>query len=261
MPRIGVIAGSGLYEIEGVAVRDIKKVSTPYGEPSDVYRLCEMSCIEFVFLPRHGTPHHIPPHMINYRANMWGFRDLGVERILSINAAGVINRGVKPGDIVIPDQVIDMTHGRRSTFYDGDEVVHIDFTMPYCPELRNAIINAGREAGLQLVESGTYICVNGPRLESRAEIEFFAHIGADIVGMTGMPEACLARELELCFASVTVATNYAAGISDSRLTTSEVVESMKAATKRIKSLLKEALRAIPEKRACGCKDALKEARM
>jgi len=261
MPGIGVIAGSGLYEIEGVAVRDIKKVSTPYGEPSDVYRLCEMSSIEFVFLARHGTPHHIPPHMINYRANIWGFRELGVERILSINAAGAISRGVKPGDIVIPDQVIDMTHGRHSTFYDGDEVVHIDFTMPYCPELRNAIIDAGREAGLQLAGSGTYICVNGPRLESRAEIEFFAHIGADIVGMTGMPEACLARELELCFAAVSVATNYAAGIYGGRLTTTEVVETMKAARERIKNLLNETLKAIPEKRACGCKDALKGARM
>ncbi|GAB4414562.1 MAG: S-methyl-5'-thioadenosine phosphorylase [Thermodesulfovibrionales bacterium] len=261
MPKVGVIAGSGFYEIEGVTVREFKKMKTPYGEPSDIYRICEMSGIEFAFLSRHGTPHHIPPHRINYRANIWAFKELGVERILSINAAGGINREMKPGDIIMPDQIIDMTHGRPSTFYDGDEVVHVDFTMPYCPELRDVIINAGRKADTGLIVAGTYICVNGPRLETKAEIRFFADIGADIVGMTVMPEACLARELEICFAGIAVVTNYAAGISDRRLTTTEVVENMKAATERIKCLLRETLKTIPEKRACGCKDALKEASM
>lgn len=261
MPKIGIIAGSGFYEIDGVAVRELKKITTPYGEPSDVYRICESPGIEFVFLSRHGTTHHIPPHMINYRANIWGFREIGVERIVSVNAVGGIDKELRPGDIVIPDQIIDMTHGRASTFYESNEVIHIDFTMPYCTELREALMNAGEKSGRRLRGTGTYICVNGPRLESKAEINYFSKIGADIVGMTVMPEACLARELELCFAGVAVVTNYAAGISDKRLTITEVMETMKISMERIRSLIMEALRTIPEKRECDCQDALKEARM
>ena len=261
MPNIGIIAGSGFYEIEGIEIKDLKKVTTPYGEPSDLYRLCEMSGREVVFLSRHGTPHHIPPHRINYRANIWGFRELGVERILSVNAVGGINRKLRPGDIVIPDQIIDMTHGRATTFYDGNEVIHIDFTHPFCSELRDALITAGRKLNRALGEAGAYICVNGPRLESKAEIKYFSSIGADIVGMTAMPEACLARELELCFAGIAVVTNYAAGISEKHLTTSEVVETMKTSREQVKNLLAETLIMIPEKRECACQNALKDARL
>jgi len=261
MPNIGIIAGSGFYEIEGIEIKDLKKVTTPYGEPSDLYRLCEMSGREVVFLSRHGTPHHIPPHRINYRANIWGFRELGVERILSVNAVGGINRKLRPGDMVIPDQIIDMTHGRATTFYDGNEVIHIDFTHPFCSELREALIGMGRKLGVAPVESGTYICVNGPRLESKAEIQYFSSMGADIVGMTVMPEAHLARELELCYAGIAVVTNYAAGISPQRLTTAEVVEGMKASMKRVRDLIAEALKVVPLQRACECQNALKDARM
>lgn len=261
MPKTGVVAGSGFYEIEGVEVKEIKKLTTPYGEPSDMYRICDISGREVAFLSRHGTPHHIPPHRINYRANLWGFRELGVERILSVNAVGGINRKLRPGDIVIPDQIIDMTHGRAATFYDGDEVIHIDFTYPFCSELREALIGAGRKSGAAPMESGTYICVNGPRLESKAEIEYFSSMRADIIGMTVMPEAHLARELEICYAGVAVVTNYAAGISPRRLTTTEVVEVMKASMKQVRSLIAETLKSVPLKRACDCKDALKEAKM
>src|SRR6266498_5596452 len=139
-PRIGIIAGSGFSEGERTGLEKTMKIKTPYGEPSDSYRISELSGIEVVFLSRHGTPHHISPHLINYRANIWGFTELGVERILSVNAVGGISRKLNPGDIVTPDQIIDMTHGRASTFYEGDEVVHVDFTTPYCPELRKAIL-------------------------------------------------------------------------------------------------------------------------
>jgi 5'-methylthioadenosine phosphorylase len=261
MPTTGIIAGSGFYEVEGIEVKELRKVTTPYGEPSDLYRRCDVAGKEIVFLSRHGTPHHIPPHMINYRANMWGFRELGVQRVLSVNAVGGINRTLRPGDMVIPDQVIDMTHGRASTFYDGDEVIHIDFTNPFCTEVREALMGTGAKLGAPPPGSGTYLCVNGPRLESKAEIQYFAAAGADIVGMTVMPEAALARELEICFAAIAVVTNYAAGISGERLTTTEVVETMKASKERLMSLLTGTINALPEVRKCSCRNALDSAKM
>ncbi len=258
---IGVIGGSGLYEIEEVVIKKTKKLSTPFGDPSDSYVVSEFSGIEVVFLPRHGSLHRIPPHKINYRANIWGFKELGVERVISLSAVGGISPEMKPGTIVVPDQIIDMTNGRDSTFYNGDGVVHIDFTEPYCRELKESILEAGRKSGIKLRKSGTYVCVNGPRFETKAEIEFFSGIGADIVGMTAMPEASLAREAELCFASVIVVTNYAAGIKEKKLTTTEVIEVMKGTTGRLKRLMKESFNIIPNKRRCFCKEALKEARM
>jgi len=257
MPKVGLIAGSGFYE-EGMGIRELKKITTPYGEPSDVYRICELPEGEIVLLSRHGTPHHIPPHMINYRANIWGMREMGVERVISINAVGGIEGGLAPGDILVPDQVIDMTYGRAATFYEGDEVVHIDFTTPYCAEVRGAIKASGIESHVSLRDSGTYVCVNGPRLESKAEIQHFLKIGADIVGMTVMPEACLARELELCFAGIAVVTNYAAGISGRKLTTKEVMETMKGSLERIKKLVIGAFKHIPRQRNCECSYALKD---
>jgi 5'-methylthioadenosine phosphorylase len=258
---IGIIGGSGLYEIEGVVIKEIKKITTPFGDPSDFYRVCNFSNKDVVFLPRHGSPHRIPPHNVNYRANIWGFKELGVEKIISLGAVGGISTGMKPGTIVVPDQIIDMTKGRNSTFYDKDEVVHIDFTEPYCPELRRSILKAGKKSGTDLKDSGTYICVHGPRLETKAEIKFFSYIGADVVGMTTMPEAALAREIGLCFAGIAVVTNYAAGIKKERLTTIEVKRIMKISAKQLKELLKDVLSLIPGKRRCPCKDALKEARM
>ncbi|HAM53803.1 MAG TPA: 5'-methylthioadenosine phosphorylase [Nitrospiraceae bacterium] len=261
MNRIGILGGSGFYEMKGLRHKSLRRVSTPFGNPSGEFRISEVSGSEVVFLPRHGIPHRIPPHRINYRANIWGFREMGIERIFSINAVGGITAGLTPGDIVIPDQIIDLTQGRASTFYEENDVVHIDFTDPYCTILRTIICAAAQRKGLTVKESGTYLCVNGPRLETRAEISFFAKSGADVVGMTGMPEACLARELEMCFASVLIVTNYAAGISDKKLTTTEVMENMKISTERIGSLLIESLALLPEERICACRYALSGAKM
>lgn len=261
MPKIGVLGGSGLYEIPGLTIREHREIITPYGYPSDNYIIGVFSGREIVFLPRHGLKHHIPPHKINYRANIWGFKELGVERIISISAVGGISPEMKPGIIVVPDQIIDMTKRRESTFYDGEGVVHIDFTEPYCSELRKSIFRAGEKLGIELKRSGTYTCVDGPRLETKAEINFFLNMGIDIVGMTAMPEASLAKEAELCLAGVAVVTNYAAGITGKRLTTTEVKEMMKVTTATVKDLLKEALNIIPIERSCDCKDSLKDARM
>jgi 5'-methylthioadenosine phosphorylase len=262
MARIGVIGGSGLTQMPGLAIREERSVETPYGEPSAAYRLGEANGTEVVFLPRHGHPHTIPPHNINYRANLWGFRELGVERILSVNASGGITLQAAPGAIMVLDQVLDQTQGARaSTYFEGPEVVHIDFTEPFCPELRAAVLGAAWEDGIEAVDGGTYVCVHGPRLESLAEIRHFASMGADVVGMTAMPEAALARELELCYSAIAVSANWAAGISDAKLSAVEVVQTMQEAGEKINLLLSGALGRIPQARECGCKDALRDARV
>lgn len=262
MSKIGVIGGSGLYEIQGFTLIKKKKLSTPFGNPSEQYLLGEINGAEVIFLPRHGKHHDIPPHMINYRANIWGFKKLGVDRILSISAVGGIKKGLTPGDIVILDQVLDMTKNRKSTFYDGKEgIFHIDFTEPYCPELRKLLLKAGKATGLRLKNGSTYVAVEGPRLETASEIKSFGILGGDVVGMTGMPEASLARELEICYAGISVVANYAAGISKKKLTVAEVMEAMKETTDNLKSLLKKTFSLIPEARKCECKDALKEAKI
>jgi 5'-methylthioadenosine phosphorylase len=260
MAIIGVIGGSGLYEIQGLALKHKEKVKTPYGDPSEHYFSGTFGNKEIIFLPRHGKNHCIPPHMINYRANMWGFKKLGVERILSVSAVGGIKKGLKPKDVVILDQILDMTRGRESSFYDGKNgVVHIDFTEPYCPEMRKVLLKAGKLSNVHLKNGGTYVAVEGPRLESASEIKSFGILGGDVVGMTGMPEAALARELEMCYSGLSVVANFAAGISKEKLTVQEVMEAMTVATEKIKRLFRAAIPIFPDQRKCPCKEALKDA--
>ena len=255
----GLISGSGLYEIEGLKLECEKFVSTPYGDPSSPYKLGMVDNTPLVFLPRHGSPHSIPPHKVNYRANIWGLKSLGIDRIIAVTAVGSIDPDIRPGSIIIPDQIIDSTYGaRESTFYDAGKVVHVDFTEPYCSEIRSSMISAALKTGINIYQEGTYICVNGPRLETAMEIEFFKKTGANIVGMTAMPEAVLARELEICYCGICIVTNFAAGITDKKLTTTEVIETMKASSEKLRQLLKTVFAEIPENRSCGCKDALKD---
>ncbi len=259
---IGIIGGSGLYDIEGFHLREAREAVTPYGSPSDLYRIGVLAGEEVVFLPRHGSSHGIPPHKINYRANIWGFRELGADRIIAFGASGGISPRMVPGAIVVPDQIIDFTSGRDMTFHHGGEgVVHVDFTEPYCPVLRKAIVDAGRKSGISLQESGAYVCVNGPRLETRAEIKAYSLLGADIVGMTAMPEASLAREAELCYAGVNVVTNSAAGISAKKLTAAEVIQGMNIAAARLKILLQELISLLPRSVKCACRESLREAKV
>jgi 5'-methylthioadenosine phosphorylase len=259
---IGIIGGSGLYEIEGVHLREVRHMTTPYGSPSDGYRICDFDGIDAIFLPRHGSAHNIPPHKINYKANIWGFKELRADRVISIGASGGITSQMVPGTIVIPDQILDFTSGRDITYYHGEEgVIHVDFSDPYCPDLRKSLVKAGEKAGISLRDTGTYVCVNGPRLETRAEIHAFSLLGADIVGMTAMPEASLAREAELCYAGVSVVTNFAAGISRKKLTATEVINGMNTAVGQIKTLLREAFTLIPAERSCPCGDAMREAKV
>ncbi|MCX8030699.1 MAG: S-methyl-5'-thioadenosine phosphorylase [Thermodesulfovibrionales bacterium] len=260
--KIGIIAGSGLYDIKNFNLFEEVSLDTPFGQPSSPYKIGEIGNKQVIFLARHGPSHTIPPHKINYRANIWGLKTLGVERIIAINAVGGINRLLTPGDIVLPDQIIDFTFGYRcSTFYEDDKVVHVDFTYPYCSEIQNSIYETTKKTGINVTPKGTYICVNGPRLESAKEIKFFASIGADIVGMTAMPEAILARELEICFGALCIVTNYAAGIVEQKLTTVEVLNTMKKSAEKIKIIISEVLNYIPLIRKCPCKDALKDAQL
>ncbi len=256
--KIGIIGGSGLSESE--AKKEIITIKTPYGEPSCPYEIEKIDDIEVLFLRRHGQKHSIPPHKVNYRANIYGFKHFGVERIFGVFATGSLNETITPGSIVIPDQIIDFTQGiRANTFYEGENVVHIDFTEPFCSETRHHLLETARKFGINVIPHGTYICVNGPRLETSAEIKFFKNIGADIIGMTIMPEASLAREVELCYAAVAVVANYAAGISKSPLTVKEVIETMKNSIDKVSFLIKETIKKLPKERNCLCQHALKDA--
>lgn len=258
--RVGIIGGSGLYGMEGLAVREELSVRTPYGDPSAPFLLGDLAGREVLFLPRHGVRHQIAPHRVNYRANIWGFRELGVERLISVGAVGGIARAIAPGSLVLLDQILDMTFGLRpSTLYEGDRVTHVDFTEPYCPELRRTVLQAARSARQAIRHKGTYVCVNGPRLETAKEIAFFSRMGGDVVGMTAMPETVLAREAEICMAGIALVTNYAAGIARKRLTALEVVTAMREATGRLAALVGEVIARVPLERRCPCKDALTDA--
>ncbi|MCX7760173.1 MAG: S-methyl-5'-thioadenosine phosphorylase [Hydrogenothermaceae bacterium] len=276
---IGIIGGSGLYNIEGIKVLEEVKVETPFGEPSDSYIVAEYKDKKVIFLPRHGRGHKFPPHLINFRANIWGFRKLGVNRILSVSAVGGINPNFNPGDFVISDNFVDFTKSRIQTFYEGiyskdsdtnyqDEVeeylntkrvVHIDVTEPFCPIMRESLIKACRENGSKFHEKGVYVATEGPRLETKAEIKMFSNMGFDIVGMTLVPEVVLARELKIHFGSISIVTNLAAGISENRLTSDEVVEMMHKKNEEIKQVILKFLDILPDNFNCQCEEVLKGA--
>lgn len=216
---LAIIGGSGLTQLANLAVERREVVRTPYGEPSGPLifgRLCDQPA---VFIARHGYGHTIPPHEVNYRANLWALKQAHASSIVSIASVGGIRADLGPGTLVIPHQIIDYTWGRKATFHEGGNapVVHIDFTQPYDPELRQVLLAAARDAGKGLVDGGVYAAMQGPRLETAAEIDRLERDGADLVGMTGMPEAALARELELPYAAITVVSNHSAGRGDSKL--------------------------------------------
>jgi len=261
MRKIGIIGGSGLYDIEGFRFVEEKKVETVYGETSDSYRVFEHEGVHFYFLNRHGRNHSIPPHKVNYRANIEGFSFLGIENIISVTATGGISRSLKPGDIVMPDNGIDMTSGREHTFSDQPPIHHIDLTEPFCGRLRGVLENAAESSDTDIVNGGTYICTNGPRLETGAEIKAFDRWGADIVGMTLFPECALARERTLCYANISVITNFAAGTGNTKLTTSEVVEVMKSATENLRNIISMVPVYLRKDRECCCADALNDTKI
>jgi 5'-methylthioadenosine phosphorylase/5'-methylthioinosine phosphorylase len=213
MTTLAIIGGSGLSQLKDLNVIKREQLNTPYGAPSAEFITGELNHKKIIFLARHGTPHTLAPHKINYRANIWGLKQLGVERIIAVAAVGGISTPMAPEHIIIPDQIIDYSHSRLHSFFDDKNhpVTHIDFTYPYQPNLRNALITAAANAKISISSIGTYGCTQGPRLETSAEIKRMQQDGCDLVGMTGMPEAALAKELDIDYAAIAVVANWAAG--------------------------------------------------
>ena len=214
---LAIIGGSGLSQLDNLEIRHRKVARTPYGEPSGPLTFGSVSGGKVVFLARHGYGHTMAPHEVNYRANLWALKDEGVEGIVSVASVGGIRKDLQPGALLLPDQIIDYTWGRGSTFFEGADapVTHVDFTQPYSESIRGRIREAARRCGERLIEGGVYAATQGPRLETAAEINRMERDGADVVGMTGMPEAVLARELDLDYATIAVVANYAAGRGES----------------------------------------------
>ena len=210
---LGIIGGTGLTQLANLEITHRQVARTPYGEPSGALTFGRICGQEVIFLARHGYGHTIPPHEVNYRANLWALKDHGVDRVVSVATVGGIHPELLPGMLVIPDQIIDYTHGRAATYFvESDKpVTHLDFTFPYCERMRTALLQAAASAAISLRDGGVYGAVQGPRLETAAEINRMERDGADMVGMTGMPEAYLARELSLCYAAVGVVVNHGAG--------------------------------------------------
>lgn len=239
MPRLGIIGGTGLSKLTELQHVRKEALQTPFGEPSSPLTFGELYGVEVVFLARHGYGHTIPPHAVNYRANIWALHHVGVENLLAIAAVGGINREMVPGSLVFPDQIIDYTWGRKTTYFDCDlsSVTHIDFTEPYSTHLRSLLAQAAIKAELPVIETGVYGCKQGPRLETAAEIRRMHRDGCDMVGMTGMPEAALARELNLEYACCAVVANWAAGIQEGAITMEEIEKHVKTGMNKVDRLL------------------------
>jgi 5'-deoxy-5'-methylthioadenosine phosphorylase len=237
---LAIIGGSGLTRLSTLAVAHREVVRTPYGEPSSALLFGQIAGRDTVFLARHGHGHTIPPHRVNYRANLWALKDRGATQVLAVASVGGI-RDALPGDLVLPHQLIDYTHDREATFFDGGDrrVVHVDFTHPYAAALREKCLAAAKAAGVALTDGGVYGAVSGPRLETVAEIDRMERDGATLVGMTGMPEAVLARELELPYAAIAVVVNHAAGRGDSAIEISMegIAQVLETAMDRVRALL------------------------
>ena len=258
MALIGVIGGTGIYSPEIFEEKEEVRVRTPFGAPSDSIRIAKIGRAELAFLPRHGSKHSIPPHKVNYRANIWALKELGAQRIIGVNAVGSLKEDLPPGTTVVCDQFIDMTKNRENSFYDGGQAVHVSVAEPFCPDMRSICIQKLREMGLASKGKGTYVCIEGPRFSTKAESRFWRQIGGDIIGMTSATEAVLARELELCYLCIATITDYDVW-KDRPVSASEVVAVMKQNNQNVLGLLKELVPAVSGKRNCKCGQALKDA--
>jgi 5'-methylthioadenosine phosphorylase len=260
MPMLAIIGGSGLSELSDLDVAHREIVRTPYGEPSSVLNFGRLGGQEVVFLARHGHGHTIPPHKVNYRANIWALREAGASHIVSVASVGGIMSALAPGDIVIPHQVIDYTWGRASTFFENENthVIHIDFTEPYDESLRQSLLKAAKAAGIAVRDGGVYAVTQGPRLETAAEINRLERDGAEVVGMTGMPEAALARELEIPYAAINLVANHAAGRKDSKqgIIFDRLEAVLMEAMEKVRKVLAEI--SLPKEESGGCQEKGRE---
>jgi len=257
---IGIIGGSGLYELEGMTDVRWQRVRTPFGDPSDEFCVGRFADRRVVFLPRHGRGHRVMPTELNGRANIWGLKSLGAEWVVSISAVGSMKEHIRPLDLVIPDQFFDMTRRRVSSFFGNGIVAHVGMADPVCPDLATALEKAAREVSATVHRGGTYICIEGPQFSTKAESRIYRSWGVDVIGMTNMPEAKLAREAELCYATLALATDYDVWHDTHEAVTVEaVIANLLKNVVTAKEVLKRLIPAVGPPRTCGCPELLKNA--
>lgn len=260
MGALGVIGGSGLYAMEGLEGVREERVQTPFGEPSDGYVSGRLGGREVIFLARHGRGHRLLPTEINFRANIFGFKTLGVERLVSISAVGSLREDLKPLDVVLPDQFIDWTRQRPSTFFGGGIVAHVSLADPVCPDLAAMLDQAARQSGATTHRGGAYLCIEGPQFSTRAESHLYRSFKAAIIGMTNVQEVKLAREAELCYATVAMVTDYDCWREETDpVTVEEVVARLHDNARTAQSIVRRVVEALPEARTCACARALQNA--
>jgi len=258
--KIGVIGGTGLYDIEGLTDVEEVDITTPFGKPSDTIIIGKLGGVGIAFLPRHGRGHCIIPTEVPYRANIYALKSLGVEHIIAVNSVGSFKKEIRPGDLVIPDQIIDRTRNRVNTFFGDGIVAHIAFAEPFCPVLSQILYQASKEAGANVYAGGTCVAMEGPAFSTRAESRLYRSWGADVIGMTTLPEAKLAREAEICYASICCVTDYDSWWEPGEPVTVDVILDIlhqNVATAR--EIIKLAVSRLPDNRQCGCTTALKTA--
>jgi len=256
--EIGIFGGTGIYD-SGL-LEDAKEITldTPYGKTSDSITVGTFQGRNIAFLPRHGKKHSIPPHMINFRANIWAFKELGVKRIIAPSAVGSLKEEIKPGHFALPSQFLDFTKSREGSFSKDGKVIHISVANPFCPELQNVVVKLATEQNVTIHKDCTYVCIEGPRFSTKAESKFFKSAGADIIGMTLVPECQLAREAQMCYVSISTVTDYDVWAEKS-VTAKEVIETLSKNVEKIKKMLIKLIDEIPHQRGCSCDKALAEA--
>jgi 5'-methylthioadenosine phosphorylase len=254
--KIGIIGGTGLNRMAGAEVTDSIAVDTPFGKPSDCIAIARIGGVEAAFLPRHGTGHRLLPSEIPAKANIWALKHLGVERIVAVSAVGSLKEEIRPRDIVIPDQLIDRTRGRQSTFFGNGVVGHVSFADPFCPQLSGLLYETGKAQGHRVHGKQTYVCMEGPAFSTRAESALYRSWGGGVIGMTALPEAKLAREAEICYAMIALSTDYDCWKEGEESVTIEMVfENLKAAQGAACAVIAEAVKSIAGERACPCATA------
>jgi 5'-methylthioadenosine phosphorylase len=257
---VGVIGGSGLYEMEGLEEVQTISLKTPFGNPSDAFIVGHLDGVKVAFLPRHGKGHRIQPSSLNFRANIYAMKKLGAQWIIGVSAVGSMKESIHPGDMVIPNQFIDQTKGRPSTFFNDGIVGHVSFANPVCPVLSQILCEAGKEAGATVHKDGTYICIEGPQFSTRAESRLYRTWGVDIIGMTNLPEAKLAREAEICYSTIAFATDYDCWHQAAEdVSIGEVLRILAQSAKTAQNAIRQAIKHLPEKRECLCANALQYA--
>lgn len=261
--EIGIFGGSGFYSLLSDA--EELTVETPYGAPSARVTVGDIGGRKVAFLPRHGERHQLPPHMINYRANVWAMKSLGVTQIIGPSACGSLQPDVEPGHFVLCDQFVDRTKGRKDTFYDGPVATHISMAEPYCPSMRSVAAKAATDIGITCHASGTVVVIQGPRFSTKSESKWFADQGWEVINMTQYPESCLARELEICYLNISLITDYDVGLEGhpeiKPVTMDEVIAIFNGNNERVKELLHAIIPALPTHRDCVCSKALTGARL